>query len=60
MLELRRGKCPLVQKEMVEFIVFLFPFSREQTIWPFMCSDDKEICKKAQCMCRVVSLLTTL
>ena len=47
MLELRRGKCPQVQKEMVEFIVFLFSFSREQTIWPFMCSNDKEICKKA-------------
>ena len=33
MLELRRAKFPQVQKEIVEFIVF--PFSREQTIWPF-------------------------
>ena len=33
MLELRRAKFHQVQKEIVEFIVF--PFSREQTIWPF-------------------------
>ena len=35
MLELRRGKFRQVQKEMVEYIAFLFPFSREQTIWSF-------------------------
>ena len=35
MLQLKRGDCPQIQTEMLEFIALPFPFTNERKIWQF-------------------------